>query len=203
MRAFLFHTFSNRLQRPPNGNRRPVHLEAVNAAVQLARPTRESTHEFHVRCRESLQIGGILQALLDRSRASKSYPKSSEQLRVGWDHDWASDAMGERISDRPVQSHPSLQEYLLADRALPFDFREVVFGDCVYQPRKNVVVPLALLLGDANVGIDERRASRLEFHRRRSSQCDVGDLRHTDPEITWALSSRKEPVPAEQALFIA
>ena len=66
----------------------------------------------------------------------------------------------------PVKSYSSLQENLFPYRALAFHFREIVLGNRVYEAGENVVAPQALLLRDADIRIDECRASRLEFHRR-------------------------------------
>jgi hypothetical protein len=76
-----------------------------------------------------------------------------------------------------------LQKYLFPNRALSFYFREVVFSDCIHQAGEDVVAPLALLLGDADVGIDECRASGFEFNRRRRSQRKVCDVADIDPKI--------------------
>jgi hypothetical protein len=59
--------------------------------------------------------------------------------------------MGKCASYGAVESHTSLQEHFIPDRALSFHFREVVLGDCIDQAGKNVLAPLALLLRDADV----------------------------------------------------
>ena len=47
-RDFRFHTFSNRLQRPPNGNRRPATSKRSMRAEQLAGPAGELAHRRHL-----------------------------------------------------------------------------------------------------------------------------------------------------------
>ena len=66
-----------------------------------------------------------------------------------------------------------MQQHLFADWAQPFDFGEVVVGDGINQPGKNIVALPALLLGDANAGVDERRAGGFEFDRRGRGYRDI------------------------------
>jgi len=90
---------------------------------------------------------------------------------------------------------------------------EIGSGRCARSPLPDVLVQAAaaaereapscdLETVDAAVHRAERRTRGLEMSGFRRGKSDVGDLRDEDPQV-WALSSRNEPVPAEQALFIA
>jgi hypothetical protein len=140
--------------------------------------------------------------LSDRFKASRPTPKAPSNsglggITIGLPTRWAN------AFPTALFSHSPLQKHLLPDRALSFDFRKVVLGDGINQAGENVVASLALLLGNADVGIDERRTGCLEFHRSGCTQCDLCDIRDIDPQVALGRSSRNEPVPAEQALFIA
>ena len=91
--------------------------------------------------------------------------------------------MRKGVSERAVQRDAALQKNLFADRALAFDFREIIRSDGIDQSGDDVLARVTLLLGDANVGVDEGRAGRFELHRRRRGQREVGDVGHLDAEI--------------------
>ena len=114
------------------------------------------------------------------------------------------DALGEGMADGAVEGDAALQENFLARRRVALDSVEVIGGDGVDEAGDDVLARLPLLQGDADVGVDEGGAGRLELDRRRRPQRDVGDLRDVRCRDRRGRFPREtSPVPAEQALFIA
>ena len=118
-----------------------------------------------------------------RSEREQRHSQRAEQLRAGRNHHLAADAMSERVSDRVIQSDAPLQENLLAYIAGTLDAVEIIVGDGVNQAGDDVLARLAFLQGDADIGVDECRAGRLELHGGGSGEREIGDLRNIHAEI--------------------
>ena len=79
-------------------------------------------------------------------------------------HNLPPDAVGEGMPDGAVQCDTALEEHFPAHGALSFDLGEVIGSDGIDQPGDDVFARVPLLLGKADIRVDERRAGRLELH---------------------------------------
>ena len=109
--------------------------------------------------------------------------QGAEQLRAGWNHHLPADAMGESMADGAIESYAALQENFLADAARALHSVEIIAGDGVNQAGDDVLAGLSFLQRDADIGVDECGAGRLELHRLGGSQCEIGDLRDVHAKI--------------------
>ena len=168
---------------PAEGEPSAGHLETVDAAVHPACLADEAPRGRHLRCSQGKQVRlGIKRAVGPREGQERDAQRS-HQFRAGRDHDRAVHAVGKGVAHGAVQGNAALQEHFLAHDPRPLDLGEIVRGDRIDQPGDDVLARLALLECDADVGIDERRAGRLELHRGRCGERGPGDLRHRDAEV--------------------
>jgi len=87
------------------------------------------------------------------------------------------------VADGAIQRYAALQKNFLADIAGSLDAVEIIAGDGVNQSGDDVLARVAFLQGDPDIGVDERRAGRLELHGRGSGQCEVGNFSNVHAEI--------------------
>ena len=158
-------------------------LEPVDGAVHLAGAAREPPDAVHLRCAECHEIDGVARCRAGPFQGQEPDSQCSEQFGAGWDHDLATDTVGEGVSDGAVQRDTALEKNFLPDIARPLDAIQIIAGNGIHQPGDDIVAGMPLLLSEANVGIDEGRAGRLELHGRRSGQRQIGDVRDRDAEI--------------------
>ena len=117
---FRFQTFSNRLQRPPNGNRRPATskrsmLQYIWQALQVKRPTScisgvAEGAQVHVGARRT---GGPL-------NCQERDAECSHQFGAGRYDDRVADAVGKGVAHRTIQATPPCRNTFLPTLRRPF-----------------------------------------------------------------------------------
>ncbi len=152
---------------PAKGEAPAADLETVDAAMHAAGLADEAARRLHLRRGQRKQVRSAVKPALGPREGKKCHAERPHQFRVGRDHDRAVHAVRKGMAHGAVQRYTALQEHLFAHGTRALDLGEIVCSNGVDQAGHNVFTRLALLEGDADVGIDERRAGRLELHRRR------------------------------------